>query len=70
MSRTVLTIVYKNFNKLLKSSGMTIKEISIKTGINEMFLYKIKDRQAKRLYLSHIEKLCECFQVDIRQLID
>lgn len=59
-----------NIKKLRKINNLTIKELSQKTGINTCFLIKIEQVKAKRIFISHINTFCKCFNVGINELFE
>ncbi|MBR1618549.1 helix-turn-helix transcriptional regulator [bacterium] len=59
-----------NIKKLRKINNLTIKELSQKTGINACFLIKIEQAKAKRIFISHIDAFCKCFNVGIKELFE
>jgi len=60
----------RNIKKLRQKNDITLKELSAKTGINESFLLKIEQAKAKRIFLSHINSFCECFNIGIKELFE
>jgi len=59
-----------NIQKLRKINNLTIEELSQKTGINSGFLIKIEQAKAKRIFISHIDAFCKCFNVEISELFE
>ena len=59
-----------NIKKLRKINNLTIEELSQKTGINTCFLIKIEQAKAKRIFISHIDAFCKCFNVEINELFE
>ena len=59
-----------NIKKLRNINNLTIEELSQKTGINTYFLIKIEQAKAKRIFISHIDTFCKCFNVGINELFE
>lgn len=60
----------KNIRKLREINNLSIEELSQKTSINADFLLKIEKAKAKRIFLSHINSFCKCFNVGIKELFE
>ncbi len=60
----------KNIRKLREINNLSIEELSQKTSINADFLLKIEQAKAKRIFLSHINSFCKCFNVGIKELFE
>ena len=59
-----------NIKKFREMNNMTIEELSQKTGINSGFLIKIEQAKAKRIFITHIDTFCKCFNVGIKELFE
>ena len=61
----------KHIKNLRKQKNLTIKDVSLKTGIRKQYLYKIENGTAYGVYIDkHLLKIATVLQVKMSDLFD
>ena len=59
----------KNITKLREEYGMSLEDLSLKTGIRKRYLVRIEQGIAYGLRLSHLEKLTVAFDGNLKDIL-
>ncbi|MCQ2744307.1 MAG: helix-turn-helix domain-containing protein [bacterium] len=74
MSKADISKIHRIFGENVRNirveKGLTIKEVSLKTGITEKYLFKIENGNAKGMKISHIFKLAQALNMMPYQLCE
>lgn len=61
----------KHIKKLREKRNLTIKEVSLKTGIGIQYLYKIEQGKAYRVLIGkHLLKIANTLKIKMSELLD
>lgn len=61
-------LVSENIKKYRLAQNLTIKELSIKSGVNQRFIERIENKLAKRVLISKLFVIAESLNIPIIQL--
>lgn len=62
--------VYIKIDELLKKTGLTQKELSLKTGVRQAAISEMARNKREKISLEHLEKIANALNIrDINELI-
>ena len=68
-SRQKFELLGKNIKELREKYTLTLKELSIKSGIRKQYLQKIENGTAYGFAISHLEKLMIVFDGNLKDIL-